>query len=427
MFSGHPNTRNALYLQPPQTPIAAVFCVVQHFYSIICIYDKTANKGRRTMLRNKIISGLLIAAVAAGITACGTAGAPDGRTGEIVKDQAYGKEGDGNDAAGTGGADDNHADDNHADGTTAEDSATADDPGTTNNNDTQTKPSLSGVSGGLIIDSQAEDYVVFSLEYTNMAWGYQAYKELVLNDGSVYHFRNAPGTAGDKDGRELAVMYLRKYAEPAYYLKVDDLRELYELCRKIDPNVETDRKNFGNDMGSYSFTYYDPETLNEIKIFYSGDWIMVTDDQNLLDAQQKLAKVYGAFTGNIKDIYLSLSTPILNVPYGGKDLIGKNMSFDSYDKFAEFCKKNGIDAENYMTDAQKKSYKEAKCIILQVYDTDRRIDGYISYDNNKLRFLPSLADYEKDPAFEGKVTVAIMRFDPLEKSDYVNENGSPWK
>ena len=25
MFSGHPNIRNALYLQPPQTPIAAVY------------------------------------------------------------------------------------------------------------------------------------------------------------------------------------------------------------------------------------------------------------------------------------------------------------------------------------------------------------------------------------------------------------------
>lgn len=375
------------------------------------------------MFKNRIISGLLIAAVAAGITACGTAGSPDGRDRdrEIIKDQAYSKGGDETDPADAGGVGNGGVD--ATDSGSNEDTTT----NTNSNHDTQTKPSLSGVSGGLIIENQAEDYVVFSLEYTNMAWGYQAYKEFVLNDGSVYHFRNAPGTAGDKDGRELAVMYLRKYAEPAYYLKVDDLRELYEICRKIDPNVETDRKNVGNDMGSYSFTYYDPETLNEIKIFYSGDWIMVTDDQNLLDAQQKLAKVYGSFTGNIKDIYLSLSTPILNVPYGGKDLIGKNMSFDSYDKFAEFCKKNGIDAENYMTDAQKKSYKEAKCIILQVYDTDRRIDGYISYDNNKLRFLPSLADYEKDPAFEGKVTVAIMRFDPLEKSDYVNENGSPWK
>ena len=51
----------------------------------------------------------------------------------------------------------------------------------------------------------------------------------------------------------------------------------------------------------------------------------------------------------------------------------------------------------------------------------------MTYDNKELRFLPSLEEYEPDPAFEGKVTVAIMRCDMLEKYDYVNENGNSWK
>jgi hypothetical protein len=381
------------------------------------------------MLKNRIVSGLLIAAMALGITACGTAGSPDGRPGEIVKDQAYGKEGDGNDASEAGGAD------NSTDTTSADDSANnggagADDPATAtdpNNNDTQTKPTLGGVTGGLVIDNQTEDYVVFSYEYSNMAWGFQSYKELFLNDGSVYYFRNAPGTAGDKKGRELAVTYLRKYAEPTYYLKVDDLRELYESCKKVDPNVETGRKNSGNDMGSYSFTFYDPETSNEIKIFCYGDWTMTTDDQALLDAQKTLLKVLGEFSGNIKDMYLSLSSPVLNIPYGGRDLIGRNMSFDSYDKLKEFCEKNGIDLTKYMTENDEKNFKQAKYIALQVFDTNLMIDGYMTRGNEEFRFLPSLADYEKNPDFEGKVTVAIMRCDTLEKYDYVNEKGNPWK
>ena len=50
MFSGHPNIRNALYLQPPHTHAAVFYwgrCVtLQHFYFYNCIYGKTANTGR---------------------------------------------------------------------------------------------------------------------------------------------------------------------------------------------------------------------------------------------------------------------------------------------------------------------------------------------------------------------------------------------
>ena len=382
------------------------------------------------MLKNRIISGLLIAAMAAGITACGTAGSRDGRDGEIIKDQAYSKGGDETDPADAGDAG-NGGVDATGNGAGGEDSTggadTEDTTDTNSNHDTQTKPTLGGVTGGLVVDNQPEDYVVFAYEYSNMAWGYQGYKELFLNDGTVYYFRNAPGTAGDKKGRELAVTYLRKYAEPTYYLKVDDLRELYDICKQVDPNVETGKKSGGNDMGSYAFKFYDPETSNELLIYATGDWTMTTDDPTLLAAQLKLIKVLGQPSGNIKDLYLSLSSPIVNVPYGGKDLIGKNMSFDSYDKLKDFCDKNGIDLAKYMTDKDENNLKQAKYIALQVFDTNQRIDAYMTRDNKEFRFLPSLADYEKNPDFEGKVTVAIMRCDLLEKTDYVNEKGRPWK
>ena len=358
------------------------------------------------MLRNKIVSGLMVAAMAMGITACGGDGVFFTEPPlDSVEQETGNKAGDETEKI-YGGAD-------VPEDTTEE----------------QTEPQVTGdkVSGGLITDKVAEDYVVFLYEYGNMAWGYQGYKILFLNNGDVYYFKNEIGTASDQAGRDLAVKYLKEYSEPSFTLDIDGLRDLYEACKMIAPDVKTTLENTANDMGSYEFKFLDPETSEEVLISKDGDWTMKTDDPALIKAQDKAAKILTKQLDTIKARSLSLNTAIVNVPYGGKDLIGKNMSFDSYDKFKEFCKKNGIDAESCMTEALKKSYQQAKYIIVQVYDTNRRVGGYMTYDNKELRFLPSLEEYEPDPAFEGKVTVAIMRCDMLKNYDYVNENGNSWK
>ena len=359
------------------------------------------------MLGNKIVSGMLVTALAMGITACG-GGVPTPVPDPVpdsVEQETGNKPGEETEKI-YGGAD------------VPEDTTEA-----------QTEPQVTGdkASTGLITDKAGEDYIVFLYEYGNMAWGYQSYKFLFLNNGDVYYFKNDIGTASDQAGRDLAVKYLKEYSEPSFTLDIDGLRDLYEACKKIAPDVKTTSENTAKDMGSYEFKFLDPETSKEVLISKDGDWTMKTDDPALLKAQDKAAKILTKQFDTIKPRSLSLSTAIINVPYGGKDLIGKNMSFDSYDKFTEFCKKNGIDAESCMTDALKKSYRQAKYIIVQVYDTNRRISGYMTYDNKELKFLPSLEEYEHDPAFDGKVTVAIMRCDQLEKTDYVNEDGTPWK
>ena len=116
----------------------------------------------------------------------------------------------------------------------------------------------------------------------------------------------------------------------------------------IAPDVKTTLENTANDMGSYEFKFLDPETSEEVLISKDGDWTMKTDDPALIKAQDKAAKILTKQLDTIKARSLSLNTAIVNVPYGGKDLIGKNMSFDSYDKFKEFCQKNGRRSRRYL-------------------------------------------------------------------------------
>ena len=129
------------------------------------------------MLRNKIVSGLMVAAMAMGITACGGDGVFFTEPPlDSVEQETGNKAGDETEKI-YGGAD-------VPEDTTEE----------------QTEPQVTGdkVSGGLITDKAAEDYVVFLYEYGNMAWGYQGYKILFLNNGDVYYFKNEIGTASDQ-------------------------------------------------------------------------------------------------------------------------------------------------------------------------------------------------------------------------------------
>ena len=347
------------------------------------------------MLKNRLISVMLITLLTAGMADC---------TMNSVKKQSNDSSENTEETANT-----------HADTTTT--NSTVDNAADTG----------SANSRELVTDEASEDFILFSYEYGNMAWGFQSSKMFILNNGDVFVFENAPGTAQDQNTRDLAVTYLKEYAEPSYHISTKQLRELFDICKEIDPDVKTSEKSTANDMGSYVFKFYDPETAREVTIIKTGDWTMTTDDKTLKKAQKKAESIMGRQGAPNADLYLSLSSPVTNVPYGGKDLIGKNMSFDSYDSLLVFCQKNGIDVEKYLSDNVKKSYQEAKYIILQVYDTNIMVDGTLKTDDKVYRFLPSLADYECNPEFEGKVTVAISRCDLLEKNNFVNENGFPWK
>ena len=361
------------------------------------------------MRKNRLISGLLAVSLLFGVTACGADKTQS--TSQEIPDREV-------------------VDSDAKPGDTTEkiyDGASAGNAETEETTDSGTAGTASApATRELVTDNASEDFILFSYSYGNMAWGYQSSKVFILNSGDVYVFDNAAGTANDQNGRDVAVKYLKEYAEPASSINIKDLRDLYDICKKVDPDVKTEMKHTACDMGSYKFMFYDPGTNGELLIIETGDATLTTNDSTLKKAQNKAEKLVNTIASPKERLYLSLSSPV-NVPYGGKDLIGKNMSFDSYDKLLEFCHKNGIDVENYLTEQLEKSFEQAKYLVLQVYDTNCLVDGCLKTGDREFRFLPSLAEAENNPDFEGKVTVAITRCDQLEKNNFVNENGTPWK
>ena len=267
--------------------------------------------------------------------------------------------------------------------------------------------------------------IIFKYTYGNMAWGYQSSVTYILANGDVYSFKSEIGTAYDANSDQIALSYLEEYAEPTGYVKESDVQQLAEICMKIDPDVKTTEKNTTNDMGQYILIYRNPETYEEKTIIKTGDWTMSTDDPTLKEAQELASKVINKISSS--GLYLSLSSPVINVPCDKPELIGEHLVFNSYDSMIAFCKDNGIDVEDYLTDEIRNGWKDVSYMILQVFEDNRRVDGILKKDNKILRLLPSLAEYEYDPAFDGKMTVAIYRCDTFSQYKYVDENGNPWK
>ena len=98
---------------------------------------------------------------------------------------------------------------------------------------------------------------------------------------------------------------------------------------------------------------------------------------------------------------------IVNIPYGGSELIGKQLVFENYQQFKSFCQDNGIDTGTYIDEEMKNSLKYSRGILFEVFDTNARAGGVLNENEKTLAFLQSLEEFEYDPAFDGKVTAAV--------------------
>ena len=349
------------------------------------------------MLRNKIISGALIAAMLIGTAACDKSS----RTGS-------------GDTSTTGGT-----------GTTTTTSATTDtapsDPGTTGDSvsadDSDTPGSLKPIP--------ATDDVLFTYKYHNMAWVFQARSVLVTCRGDVYVFEENIGSLNMSNGDQIKLSYMKEYSKPIAHIEPSEMEALYNACLEIGPDVKTDRKNVMEDAGEYRFSYVDQDTYQEIPVVITGDWEMTTDDQVLLKAQ-KLAEILIQkirYSSAAQKLYLN--TEFINAPYGGTGLIGTHIVFDDYNEMIAFCRDNGIEID--LNEDTRTRWEEAKYMLLQVFDTNRQVDSVLITKDKEIRILPSLAEFEYDPAYDGKVCVSIWRFDDYKEGVYVDENGDPWE
>ena len=348
------------------------------------------------MLRNKIISGALIASMLIGTTACSESNSTGGDTSTTARTS-----------------------------TTTTTNAAADtapsDPGTTGDSvstdDSDTPGSLKPIP--------ATDDVLFTYKYHNMAWGYQSRSLLITCSGDVYVFEENIGSRGMNNGDQIKLSYLKEYSKPTAHIDPADMTELYNACLEVNPDVKTDKVSMMEDAGEYIFSYIDRETSLEIPVVIKGDWEMTTDDPALLKAQGLAETLIQRISYSSAAQKLFLNTEIINAPYGGTELIGTHIVFDDYDEIIAFCRDNDIEID--LNEDTRTRWKEAKYILLQVFDTNQQADGVLITKDKKLQILPSLAEFEYDPAYDGKVCVAIWRYDNFENGVYVDENGEPWE
>ena len=289
--------------------------------------------------------------------------------------------------------------------------------------DTDSSGKTDVTTAGLPVPTGEYDPVVFMYTYTNMAWGYDSRCMLVTASGEVYVFSDSPVVSMMHNGRDIELEYLKEYSEPAWLLDREDIEELYDVCCEVAPDVETDKVHVAYDCGEYRFTCIEQETGREITVFIDGDYRMETDDPTLKKAQELSEKLLSSIGVPRKDIKLNLYSYCISAPYGGTELIGTHLVFDSFDKLVEYCEENGIELD---VDAAREQFEEASYIMLQVFDTDQRISGVLITDDEVLQLLPSLEAFEYDPAYDGKVGVGMWRFEGFEEGRYVDENGDPW-
>ena len=289
--------------------------------------------------------------------------------------------------------------------------------------DTDSSGKTDVTTAGLPAPTAEYDPIVFMYTYTNMAWGYDSRCMLVTASGEVYVFSDSPVVSMMHNGRDIELEYLKEYSEPAWLLDREDIEELYDVCCEVAPDVETDKVHVAYDCGEYRFTCIEQETGREITVFIDGDYRMETDDPTLKKAQELSEDLLAGIGGPRKDIKLNLYSHCISAPYGGTELIGTHLVFDSFNKLVEYCEENGIELD---VDAAREQFEEASYIMLQVFDTDQRLSGALITDDEVLQLLPSLEAFEYDPAYDGKVGVGMWRFEGFEEGRYVDENGDPW-
>ncbi len=295
------------------------------------------------------------------------------------------------------------------------------DKGTDTDTDSSGKTDVT--TAGLPAPTAEYDPIIFMYTYTNMAWGYDSRCMLVTAGGEVYVFSDSPVVSMMHNGRDIELEYLKEYSEPAWLLDREDIEELYDVCCEVAPDVETDKVHVAYDCGEYRFTCIEQETGREITVSVDGDYRMETDDPTLKKAQELSEDLLAGIGGPRKDIKLNLYSHCISAPYGGTELIGTHLVFDSFNKLVEYCEENGIELDVV---AAREQFEEASYIMLQVFDTDQRLSGALITDDEVLQLLPSLEAFEYDPAYDGKVGVGMWRFEGFEEGRYVDENGDPW-
>jgi len=157
-----------------------------------------------------------------------------------------------------------------------------------------------------IINSKTiDEKIIFEVEYTNWAWGYQHFGYFIDTTGDVhsYDLGTSNITLYDTSFDYYSEEYLRAKFNHADTLRRtvnhDSLRWSYTLARLVLPGPYSDRTNIGADMGSISYYVYlyDPVVTKYHKILLSqeGDWTFYNTQESAMVLVPWLKRVTGLY------------------------------------------------------------------------------------------------------------------------------------
>ena len=134
--------------------------------------------------------------------------------------------------------------------------------------------------------------VVFSSEYSDMAWGFQKKVIFVLGDGRTYSYdqnQMAKLEISPTDPVNDTAQKLIENMEPDGVMDMEYLLKMYSFAIEIDPDAKSTRKNVKKDYGQTNL-YFCQEDGTKVLCASDGDWKYSIDDSNA----KKVEKLWDA-------------------------------------------------------------------------------------------------------------------------------------
>ena len=190
------------------------------------------------------------------------------------------------------------------------------------------------------------DRILFTYEYSNMAWGYQSRVIVIMGDGRYYEtsnplLRSSSGAQADYDSRLIAQIRTITQAQAAFRINNDYLMELYTVASQVDPNASKTSRHAMCDYGQYNIFYWDEEG-NKVLCASKGDVEYTINDPNA----QLVEQMWDNLDDHAEDlngngslrVYIDPSAPIKTVHCGYIELPDGSSGKYVFKNYADFLK-----------------------------------------------------------------------------------------
>ncbi|MBR6253801.1 MAG: hypothetical protein IKR22_00030 [Clostridiales bacterium] len=289
------------------------------------------------------------------------------------------------------------------------------------------------------------DRVLFTQEYTNMAWGYQSEVIVVMGDGRYYVTSNkvSNSASGDYDSRLAENIKAVTQTEAEVFVEHDYLMKMNMVASQVDPNARKTSEYAMNDYGQENLYYWD-ENGNKVLCASKGDVKYTIDDSNAKDVEQLWEHLFEHLTdanGNGPvQVYADYSAPIKTIHCGYVELpdgsSGKYV-FKNYDEFLKAAEEWGLDLDELNITSNAYYLNQPVFVQFDLFNTMGHNREYfvLATDGDSYFFIKSKNCSDPAPddmvpqALDGFVTVGICTAPDIDQdlTGIKTEDGSEWE